>query len=106
MWVLTLTVNYHTNSMVDGYPLMENYPNTISKDKKLHHFEIGEHHDGESCKYRVFQSDEFVASFHPGDHQYFHICQNPGKIVEELQHLLADQIETHQTHGIYDNVKN
>ena len=42
---------------------MENYPNSISLDKQVYHFEIGEylHHDGESCKVKVFQEGKMVA---------------------------------------------
>lgn len=81
---------------------MENYPISISVDKEIHHFEIGEylHHNGESCKVKVFQEGKLVASFEPDDHNYLHICQNPGKLDEELLHLLADQIEAHHPHGI------
>jgi hypothetical protein len=61
---------------------MENYPITISVDKEIHHFEVGEylHNDGTSCKVKVFQQGKLVASFQPDDHSYLHICQNPGKI--------------------------
>lgn len=86
---------------------MENYPITISKDKAVHHFEVGEyaHHDGERCKFRVFENGEFVASFQPDKHQFLHICQNPAGLNEEILHLLADQIEAHHPHGNYDNVR-
>jgi len=81
---------------------MENYQITISLDKKMHHFEIGEylHQDGESCKVKVFQQGKLVASFNPDRHGFLHICQNPAKLKEELLHLLADQIEAQHPHGI------
>ncbi|MCX2483299.1 hypothetical protein [Pedobacter sp. MR2016-24] len=81
---------------------MENYPISITIDKKVHHFEIGEylHHNGESCKVNVFQNGRVVASFEPDKYNYLHICQNQGKLKEELLHLLADQIEAHHPHGI------
>ena len=80
---------------------MDNYPITISIDKKVHHFEVGEyvHPDETKCKYRVFENGVYVASFEPDDHQFLHICQNPGDIEEEVLHLLADQIEAHQPQG-------
>ena len=80
---------------------MDNFPVTISHDKEIHSFEVGEylHHDGERCKYRVFEDGRFVASFEPDEHQYLHICQNPGSLNEELLHLLADQIEAHHPQG-------
>ncbi len=85
---------------------MENYPITISKDKELHHFEVGEyaHHDDEKCKFRVFENGVYVASFEPDDQQILHICQNPGKVEEEILHLLADQIEIHHPHGTVNNI--
>jgi hypothetical protein len=79
---------------------MNNYPITISKDKQVHHFEVGEylHHDNTSCKFRVFEKGRFVASFEPDAHQYLHICQNPGKVDEAILYLLADRIEAHHPH--------
>lgn len=76
---------------------MENFPFMISTGKQVHHFEVGEylHHDGESCKFRVFENGAFVASFEPDSLNCLHICQNPGAIDEEVLHLLADKIEAH-----------
>ena len=81
---------------------MENYPITVITDNETYYFEVGEylHHDNESCKYKVFIDGEFVASFEQDDHQFLHICQNPGKIDKELLHQLADQIEMHHPFGI------
>ena len=39
------------------------------------------------------------------DHDFLHICQNPGHIKEEVLHLLADKIEAHHPHGIPDNIR-
>ena len=74
---------------------MENFPITISKDKDVHHFQVSEHphHDGERCKYRVFEGGSFVASFQPDAQNYLHICQNAAGMDEEILYLLADQIE-------------
>jgi hypothetical protein len=86
---------------------MENYPITVSKDKEIHHFEVGEHphHSGEGCKFRVCEGGVFVASFEPDAHEFLHICQNPGGVDEEILHLLAEQIEAHHPQGINDNVR-
>ncbi|WP_419700963.1 hypothetical protein [Mucilaginibacter sp. NFX135] len=86
---------------------MENYPITISTNKKVHHFEVGEyvHYHDEKCKFRVFENGVYVASFEPDDHQFLHICQNPGRVDEHVLHLLADQIEAHHPHGINDNIR-
>ncbi|MGY4383412.1 hypothetical protein ACVWYN_000431 [Pedobacter sp. UYP24] len=81
---------------------MENYPITINADQQTHYFEVGEylHVDGESCKVKIFQEGKLVASFEPDNHNYLHICQNPGKLDAYLLHLLADQIEAHHPQGI------
>jgi hypothetical protein len=86
---------------------MENYPVTISKDKEIHHFEVGEylHHSDESCKYKVFENGVYVASFEPDGQEFLHICQNPGHVDEELLHLLAEKIESHHPQGINDNIR-
>jgi hypothetical protein len=86
---------------------MENYPITISLDNAVHHFEVGEyaHHDDDKCKYRVYENGAYVASFTPDSHDFLQICQNPGKVVEEILHLLADKIETHHPQGINDNIR-
>lgn len=84
---------------------MENYPITISKDKEVHHFEVGEyaHNHEERCKYKVFENGVYVASFEPDSHDFLHICQNPGEVDEAILHLLADQIEKHHPQGKFDN---
>ena len=86
---------------------MENYPVTISKDSEVHHFEVGEypHHSEESCKYKIFENGVYVASFEPDAQDFLHICQNPGKVDEEILYLLADKIEGHHPQGINDNIR-
>ncbi len=86
---------------------MENYPITISKDKEVHHFEVGEyaHHHEDRCKYKVFENGVYVASFEPDSHDFLHICQNPGEVDEAILHLLADQIEKHHPQGKFDNLQ-
>jgi hypothetical protein len=86
---------------------MENYPITISIDKEVHYFEVGEyvHHEDEKCKFRVFKNGVYVASFEPDAQDFLHICQNPGQIGEEILYLLADRIETHHPHGVNDNIR-
>ena len=81
---------------------MENYTVTVSIDKEIHHFEIGEylHHNGEQCKYKVYQQGKLVAGFEPDRQHILHICQNPAGLYEELLHLLADQIEARHPHDL------
>lgn len=86
---------------------MENYGITISIDKEVHHFEVGEyvHHEDDKCKYRICENGAYVASFTPDDNDFLHICQNPGNVAEEVLHLLADQIEAHHPQDINDNIR-
>jgi succinate dehydrogenase flavin-adding protein (antitoxin of CptAB toxin-antitoxin module) len=86
---------------------MENYAITITKDKDVHHFEVGEyaHHEDEKCKYRVYENGAYVASFEQDDQDFLHICQNPGNVDEEVLHMLADKIEAHHPHGINTNIR-
>ena len=86
---------------------MENYPITVSKDKEIHHFEVGEypHHDGEHCRYKVFENGVYIAGFEPDAQEFLHICKNPGNVSEEILHLLADKIEAHHPMGINDNIR-
>jgi hypothetical protein len=86
---------------------MENFPITVGTDKEIHHFEVGEylHHDGENCKFRVFEHGNFVASFYPDEQLLLHVCQNPGELEEEVLNMLADQIESHHPHGVNDNIR-
>jgi hypothetical protein len=76
---------------------MENYKVTVSKDKEVHSFEVGEypHHSGDHCKFRVFEDGVYVASFEPDGQDFLHICQNPGAIDEDILHLLADKVEAY-----------
>ncbi|OOQ58963.1 hypothetical protein [Mucilaginibacter pedocola] len=87
---------------------MENYPITISLNKEVHHFEVGEyaHHEDGKCKFRVYKNGKHVASFTPDIHDFLQICQNPGSLPEEILHELADKIEAHHPHGINDDLEN
>ena len=80
---------------------MANFPITISLDKAVHHFEVGEfpHHDERKCRYRVYENGEMVASFEPDAQNFLHICQNTAGLDEELLYLLADQIEAKLQHS-------
>ena len=79
---------------------MENYPITISTDKEVHHFEVGEypHHDETKCRYKVFENGKLVASFEPDAQNVLHLCRNAEGLDEELLHQLADQIEARLQH--------
>ena len=76
---------------------MDNFLITVTKDKEVRHFEIGEylHSEDEKCKFRVFESGNFVASFEPDEYMFLHVCQNPGKLQNQILDLIADEIEAH-----------
>jgi hypothetical protein len=75
--------------------LMETYTISLSATHQ-HHFQVAEypHHASGSCKYKIFQNGDFVASLEPDSHDFLHICKNPGNIDIEVLHLLAEDIET------------
>jgi hypothetical protein len=79
---------------------MTNLPITITKDKEVHHFEVGEypHHDESRCRYKVFENGKLIASFEPDAQNLLHICQNTSGLDEEILYLLADQIENTLQH--------
>ena len=87
---------------------MENYPVTVNTTNEVYHFEVGEylHHNNESCKYNAFINGKLVASFEQDEHQFLHICKNPGKIDTDVLYQLADKIETHHSYGIKPGDKN
>lgn len=87
---------------------MENYAITVNHDEEVHHFEVGEylHHDGEQCKYRIYENGTYVASFEPDSQNYLHICQNVVGLDEDLLYRLAEQIEAlipHSRGGEFDD---
>jgi hypothetical protein len=51
------------------------------------------HHDGDKCKYEVFNNGQFIASFEPGGHKILHICKDAGVMDEVLLYLVADELE-------------
>ena len=74
---------------------MEKFEISVTQNNEHHHFEVRDymHHDGDKCKYEVYQEGEFVVSFEPGHHKILHICKNPGIINDDLLHLIAEQLE-------------
>ncbi|TCD08392.1 hypothetical protein EZ449_12790 [Pedobacter frigidisoli] len=80
---------------------MENYTISLRIEESERHFEIGEymHHDGERCRFKVFENKSLVASFDPDKHQILQVCTNPAKLDMEILDLLAEAIEEHHPHG-------
>ncbi|WP_114941343.1 hypothetical protein [Mucilaginibacter endophyticus] len=74
---------------------MANYLISITLGWKLYHCEVGEypHHDENRCRYRVYEDEKLVASFEPDAQDDLQVCKNTAGLVDELLHLLADQIE-------------
>lgn len=69
--------------------------------KKNYKFEVAAylHHDGERCKFKVFQDGKLMASFAPDKHHLLHLCKNYGNLREPVLHLVADQIEALHKYG-------
>ncbi len=76
---------------------MEKFEISVSYGNENHHFEVKDymHHDGEQCKFEVFKSGQFIASFEPGPHphKHLHICKNTGLLSESILNIIADRIE-------------
>jgi hypothetical protein len=89
---------------------METYTISLSSTHR-HQFQVAEypHHASGSCKYKIFQNGDFVASLEPDNHGFLHICKNPANIDIEVLHLLAEQIETRHPSpghiGDFENVE-
>lgn len=65
---------------------MENLKIDVTDKKITRHFEVVDHphHEGDRCKYRVFENGVYVASFTPSSHQAVELCQNPGHLDDKL----------------------
>jgi hypothetical protein len=76
---------------------MEKFSISVSRDTEVLTFEVADylHHEGDKCKFEVYQQGVFVAGFEPDAHQYLHVCKNPGNVEEEVLHLIADKIESY-----------
>ncbi|MCJ8209157.1 hypothetical protein MUY27_05520 [Mucilaginibacter sp. RS28] len=74
---------------------MERFEITVVRDKEIMRFQVADylHQEGEHCKFEVYNNGDFIASFQPDAHQFLHVCKNPGKLDEEVLHLIADQLE-------------
>ena len=73
---------------------MEKFEISVTKGKENHHFEVRDymHHDGELCKYEVFENSQFIGSFEPNGHRGLHVCVDGGVVEEELLYLIAEQL--------------
>jgi hypothetical protein len=76
---------------------MELFEISVSYENENHHFEVRDymHHEGEQCKFELYQQGVFIASFEPGPHKHLNLCKNAGVVSEELLNLVADQIESY-----------
>nr|WP_294794634.1 hypothetical protein [uncultured Mucilaginibacter sp.] len=75
--------------------LMEKFEISIKTSKGPRHFEIKDymHHNGESCKYEVFENGQFIGSFEPDVHRHLHICKDAGVLESDILHSIAEQLE-------------
>jgi len=74
---------------------MEKFEISVKTADGTRHFEIKDymHHDGESCKYEVFENGQFIGSFKPDGHHHLHICKNAGILKPEVLHTIGEQLE-------------
>jgi hypothetical protein len=74
---------------------MEKFEISVKTPDGIRHFEIKDymHHDGESCKYEVFENGQFVGSFETDAHKHLHICKDAGLLKTEILHTIAGQLE-------------
>lgn len=74
---------------------MEKINIAIAADSEVHSFEVADypHHKHGHCKFEVFQDGKLVAGFDPDAQHILHICNNKGRLSEDVLHLLAHEIE-------------
>ena len=74
---------------------MEKFEISVKTPVGTRHFEVKDymHHDGEQCKYEVFESGQFVGSFEPDGHRHLHVCKNAGVIDTTVLNTIADELE-------------
>lgn len=74
---------------------MEKFEISVKTPDGFRHFEIKDymHHDGESCKYEVFENGQFIGSFEPDGRHHLHICKDSGILKPEVLHNIATQLE-------------
>ena len=73
---------------------METYNIAIGEDESQA-FQVGIFPDSNqsSCRYRVFRNGKMVASLSPNSQGFLDICQNPGRISDELLDKFSEAIE-------------
>ena len=74
---------------------MEEFEVSLTAGNAVHHFEIKDymHHDGDLCKYEIYQGGRFIASLEPDAHRELHICKDAGVVSRDLLFKLADELE-------------
>ena len=74
---------------------MEKFEISVKTPTGTRHFEVKDymHHDGETCKYEVFEDGKFIGSFEPDAHKHLHICKDTGILKPEVLHIIAEQLE-------------
>ena len=74
---------------------MEKFELSVNWKKENLHFEVRDymHHDGEQCKYEIYQDGQFIGSLEPHGRHDLQICKNPGVVKDELLHVIADELE-------------
>jgi len=73
---------------------MEKFEISVVGTDELFNFQVV-NKGTERCEYEVYESGQLVAVFEPDEHEYIHICRNPGGLDEEIIVGIADRIEAH-----------
>jgi len=74
---------------------MEKFEISVKTRSGNRHFEVKDymHHDGEHCKYEVFEYGKFIASFEPDGHHHLRVCKDPGVLPTDLLYTIAEDLE-------------
>jgi hypothetical protein len=73
---------------------MEAFVIKIAQEEKVFEFIIVDK-QSEKCEFEVYLDTILMAVFEPDEHEYIHICRNPGGLDEEIIVQIADKIEAH-----------
>ncbi len=74
---------------------MEEFEISVTWNNIIYHFGVKDymHHEGEQCKFEIYDQGKFIGSLEPGAHKILHICKNPGLVPTALLDEVADQLE-------------
>lgn len=74
---------------------MEKFNISVSGTDEVFYFQVV-NKGSDRCEYEVYSGEVLVAVSELDEHEYIHICRNPGGLDEEIIYHIAGQIEHHQ----------